>query len=79
MVAAHPERSDMAYLFLIVVVAGFFTLNVPARQAVAQQLSRATASIQSSADITRARDYVQTKAMDFIRTELHRIIDATVK
>lgn len=72
----------MTYVLILIAAVGFFALNAPARQAVVSRLSQATASIQTTditAGVSRVREYVQSKASEFVRSELHRAIDGLLK
>ena len=91
MVPVQPLDTEMSYIFILIAAVGFFAFNAPARSAVGSQISKATASIQAAtsdpagitanatAQVMKLRVYVQSKATEFARNELHRAVDQIVK
>ena len=81
----------MSYVFILLAAVGFFAFNAPARSAIVNQISKATTSVQAAAadpagitanvtaQVIRLRAYMQSKATEFARSELHRAVDQIVK
>ncbi len=77
----------MAYVLVLLAALGIFILSTPARNAVSDSFARTASSIQAAArqpdgigaQVDRLKAYLRDKISGFIRQELHKAVDDTVR
>ncbi len=77
----------MAYVLVLLATLGIFIVSTPARKAVGDALARTASSIQEAArqpdgigsQVDRLKEYLRGKISGFIRQELHKAVDGTVR